>query len=836
MTTLIPSTQVRFPTTLPAISPWTPIGLPTYTQILDRSTNLCWDTQTAHIGALVSLAPCQTVSSTQVFYRSVVGSNGDVVLSVLQGPTMQQMDREDWSARRLCVELKNDKTLRLSECRNTYVYQRINFSSNNVGIGGTPRRACVNRQRNADFYTLRVPSVCATYATTLRPVTSMPNGGEHPTPQIQFTPQPLQINGVCIDGTFSTGMLNAVACVANKPSQLWFEFLGQLRNVENGYCISAPNADAMEQTTTVPVMLRRCGGYPPATTSLWMVRPDRSIVNGESGNCMRTRLISTGRFGVYLGTQYCTSADRLNAQPRTFTAAVSTFKTDLFTLSSCRANVTRKDLRDLTPTELTTFFQSLNNLRSTPSSMARNSLYDDLVALHHQTAWYIHGTPSFLPWHRYYIALLEKIIQLMTRNNAFALPYWDWSSDADDWFLPSTGVLNATMLGSTGLSPSYCVTDGFMKGRWVPDDGSPCLMRSYFNTRATGAENLDVNLYDEDYMLLSTMVDPNTGTEYADYDTFRMYLEGEAHNLFHMAVAGPVGESHMGDPRKSVNDPVFFMHHNNINRYWLYFQQSTNNADLALSYNGFENQPPLAYRPVAVSLSDIMPGFSVPVSHGMGHDTGIYTCVRYRPYSKSIAAVSVRETRVARRSIDEEFFHLGTAEHGEGGHLPLGSLKDDGKHAARVARSEFTPDIGLVRKDKQPKKKNMGNRRVGGGKKVYKTLGSKTKKRLERLDQVFRTGNGDRANVQDARKGRRVKASKVKKSFLEKMGKVMKMDVQKQREMEKKSEELMLKLRAEVDTVLKDEFETTYEEATFEEHAQAVKIAIANLADGSKKA
>src|SRR5262245_18770465 len=37
--------------------------------------------------------------------------------------------------------------------------------------------------------------------------------------------------------------------------------------------------------------------------------------------------------------------------------------------------------------------------------------------------------PIFLPWHRLFLRRLEEAIQIVTDQDDFALPYWDWAAD-----------------------------------------------------------------------------------------------------------------------------------------------------------------------------------------------------------------------------------------------------------------------------------------------------------------------------------------------------------------------------------------------------------------------
>ncbi|KAJ3301533.1 hypothetical protein HDU76_005722 [Blyttiomyces sp. JEL0837] len=117
-----------------------------------------------------------------------------------------------------------------------------------------------------------------------------------------------------------------------------------------------------------------------------------------------------------------------------------------------------------------------------------------------------------------------------------------------------------------------------------------------------------------------------------------------------MSIAGFDQNAHMGDPSVSVNDPVFWLHHANVDRYWKYWQHA--NPTLALTYNGQRNFPPSNQnRIVNVSDSDILVGFQVSVLEGMGYNSGAF-CHTYTPYAKSIASQRTSESALVRRRVN----------------------------------------------------------------------------------------------------------------------------------------------------------------------------------------
>ncbi|KAJ3310660.1 hypothetical protein HDU76_003318, partial [Blyttiomyces sp. JEL0837] len=460
----------------------------------------------------------------------------------------------------------------------------------------------------------------------------------------------LKIGGLCLDGT-NADALTATTC-SGAASQNWYHLWGQIRNVENGLCMDAPNADGSSDTdSTVQVQLSPCNVFPPSSTMLWILLGDKTLQNGESANCIHL----DSNNNILLGTGMCGDNDALGDSPKVF-SGVESFVSHLPSASTpCSAStaVVRKDIRDLSfDVERPAFFNALNTLRKIPSLMGRPNRYIDYVSLHGITAGWIHRTPHFLSWHRYFLAILEADLRKILNNDKFAFPYWAWGASASNWYDPNVGVLNSTMLGTSGTGQSNCVNDGFMQGNWIPSDGLGCLIRSYTPSSAAGTK---ISLYPEDYLLLVSRQNPQTKAKYTSFDEFRRVVESSPHDNYHMAIAGNDQNAHMGNPAVSVNDPVFWLHHANIDRYWKYWQHA--NPNLANTYNGGRYFPPHnRNNQVPVQTSDILVGFNVPVSAGMGYfvpgrdstDNNGF-CHIYAPYSKSLAQVIQNETPLSRR-------------------------------------------------------------------------------------------------------------------------------------------------------------------------------------------
>src|SRR5829696_8008782 len=75
------------------------------------------------------------------------------------------------------------------------------------------------------------------------------------------------------------------------------------------------------------------------------------------------------------------------------------------------------------------------------------------------------GGPSFLPWHRWFLILLEHHLQRVLDDPDFGLPYWDWASDGE---LPPNQQRTAPIWADDcmGGSGSPVTTGPFRNGQW----------------------------------------------------------------------------------------------------------------------------------------------------------------------------------------------------------------------------------------------------------------------------------------------------------------------------------------------------------------------------------
>ena len=153
-----------------------------------------------------------------------------------------------------------------------------------------------------------------------------------------------------------------------------------------------------------------------------------------------------------------------------------------------------------------------------------------------------HGSVFFLPWHRAYLAWFEATIRELTGEDGWALPYWDYSvpgDDADRTLPVEFSVQTRTVYGKSVNNPL------FVSGR---------------SAGPIPADDVDiVDSLSERRFVRSFQ----TGFGGVDPDISNGRLEMLPHNFVHGDIGGI-----MGSTRTAGRDPIFWLHHANIDRLW----------------------------------------------------------------------------------------------------------------------------------------------------------------------------------------------------------------------------------------------------------------------------
>ncbi|MBA4141824.1 MAG: tyrosinase family protein [Nitrosospira sp.] len=179
----------------------------------------------------------------------------------------------------------------------------------------------------------------------------------------------------------------------------------------------------------------------------------------------------------------------------------------------------RRNQRSLTADQrdrLLNAFTQLNNIAA----------LGPLVDIHANAAHQMHSNPRFLPWHRIYLLRMEEMLRMI--DPTVCIPYWKSSEDQSfpPWLL--------------GFTPTVTLMTG-----------------PHTVTRNIGALAILPDTSDVD-----TVMANNT------FNVFGGGLEG-IHNSGHVWVGGS-----MQSIQTAPADPIFWMHHAEIDRLWAEWQSA----------------------------------------------------------------------------------------------------------------------------------------------------------------------------------------------------------------------------------------------------------------------
>ncbi|KAF4335285.1 hypothetical protein FBEOM_10860 [Fusarium beomiforme] len=204
-------------------------------------------------------------------------------------------------------------------------------------------------------------------------------------------------------------------------------------------------------------------------------------------------------------------------------------------------------------------------LASKPSQTANvyagaKSRFDDFQISHIVNTDFIHYVGFFQAWHRMFIAQYEKDLRNLCCYTG-AQPYW-----GNGVFIDISNWTNVTRQVS-GRTGGGCVSDApFANGQFEVHAG-PGTSTAY-NPRCL---TRDIAPEYGISKLNSTMV--NWTLEAKDFFEFDQRVQGGVsadsqgyHGGGHLAVGGSLGE--MGDMYSSPGDPIFWLHHTNVDRLW----------------------------------------------------------------------------------------------------------------------------------------------------------------------------------------------------------------------------------------------------------------------------
>jgi hypothetical protein len=192
--------------------------------------------------------------------------------------------------------------------------------------------------------------------------------------------------------------------------------------------------------------------------------------------------------------------------------------------------VVRRDVGGLSASGpiLASYRTAIQAMKALPDSDPRSWTYQ--AAIHgtfaaNKTAWNTceHGSYWFWPWHRMYLYYFERIVRSMSRNPGWTLPFWNY------------GAATERQLPAPFRDPSSAL---------------------YTPNRGLGWNSGSASLP-------GWVVDPSAGFGITDFTNASASIENIPHGNVHGQVGG-----WMGQVPTAAQDPIFFLHHANIDRLW----------------------------------------------------------------------------------------------------------------------------------------------------------------------------------------------------------------------------------------------------------------------------
>jgi hypothetical protein len=240
---------------------------------------------------------------------------------------------------------------------------------------------------------------------------------------------------------------------------------------------------------------------------------------------------------------------------------------------------------------LASYKKAISAMLALPPSDARNWYRNAFV----HTLDCPHGNWWFVPWHRGYIGWFEQTCRELSGDQNFALPYWDWTvlpKIPDSFFQGVLNPENPSFIASLAkfeqqlknpmsdlwksFSPAQLqqlTARGFnsMDDVWKAVEADPMFFPlnqartltqaapgfDAVTRKAVSLPTLQAALRPTDFVAFgSGIVAQHSGS------STQGILEAQPHNNVHNNIGG-----FMGDFLSPV-DPIFFMHHSNIDRIW----------------------------------------------------------------------------------------------------------------------------------------------------------------------------------------------------------------------------------------------------------------------------
>jgi hypothetical protein len=247
----------------------------------------------------------------------------------------------------------------------------------------------------------------------------------------------------------------------------------------------------------------------------------------------------------------------------------------------------RKEFRDLTQEEWIKFKSTLRSMYEKDATGI--SPIDRITKVHLDWADEAHYTPHFLPWHRVFTWLMET--EMRNRTPGITIPYWNWEFDAKN--PQQSPIFNEFYLG-TKVGPSG---DCNWRVRYPKNH---CLVRDYRVIHGFYSEKtLDKIVYNKKF----------------SFAQFAKRFEVGPHGIVHTELNGDMTDM------MSPNDPIFWLHHSQVERRFLEWQ----------NYRGRTDEFGGEHLGRKAKITDYLKPFKISIADALDHHR---FCTAYQPFSQ----------------------------------------------------------------------------------------------------------------------------------------------------------------------------------------------------------
>ena len=215
----------------------------------------------------------------------------------------------------------------------------------------------------------------------------------------------------------------------------------------------------------------------------------------------------------------------------------------------------RPNIASLDANGIAAFRQGVQVMKSRPASDPTSWLYQANIHGSYDTpaleAWNScqHGNFFFLSWHRMYLYYFERILRKASGDPELALPFWDYTNPAQ------RAIPEPLRNPANAQNPLFVAerNPGINEGAQIPASATTFTQAMNFTNFASPAGS-------------GLSFGGQRVPQPVHFSGVFGQIESQPHNIIHVLTGGQDGW--MSDPNLAARDPIFWLHHANIDRLW----------------------------------------------------------------------------------------------------------------------------------------------------------------------------------------------------------------------------------------------------------------------------